>query len=105
MQLRTRLDAQTGSPGELDLSSVIAQAAPGIHGEQQGLRIKLHIDPEEPSLLQLASLPWEFLYNKETREFVNLSRFTPIIRYLDVKRPSTPLPLEPPLRVARRVHG
>jgi Tol biopolymer transport system component/outer membrane protein assembly factor BamD (BamD/ComL family) len=70
-----------------------------IHGRQRGLRIKLHIDPEYPSLAQLASLPWEFLYRKETRDFLNLSRFTPIIRYLDVQRPHTPLPLEPPLHI------
>jgi len=70
-----------------------------IHGRQRGLRIKLHIDPEDPSLAQLASLPWEFLYRKEKREFLNLSRFTPIIRYLDVQSPYTPLSLEPPLRI------
>jgi hypothetical protein len=70
-----------------------------IHGRQRGLRIKLHIDPEDPSLAQLASLPWEFLYRKETRDFLNLSQFTPILRYLDVQRPYTPLPLEPPLRI------
>ncbi|MGD2176779.1 MAG: MFS transporter, partial [Anaerolineae bacterium] len=70
-----------------------------IHGRQRGLRIKLHIDPEDPSLAQLTSLPWEFLYRKETRDFLNLSRFTPILRYLDVQRPYTPLPLEPPLRI------
>jgi len=70
-----------------------------IHGRERGLRIKLHIDPEDPSLAQLASLPWEFLYRKETRDFLNLSQFTPILRYLDVQRPYTPLPLEPPLRI------
>ena len=70
-----------------------------IHGRQRGLRIKLHIDPEDPSLAQLASLPWEFLYRKETRDFLNLSRFTPIIRYLDVQRPYAPLPMKPPLRI------
>jgi outer membrane protein assembly factor BamD (BamD/ComL family) len=70
-----------------------------IHGQQRGLRLKLHIDPEDPSLARLASLPWEFLYRKETRDFLNLSRFTPILRYLDVQRPYVPLPLEPPLRI------
>jgi hypothetical protein len=70
-----------------------------IHGRQRGLRIMLHIDPEDPSLAQLASLPWEFLYHKETREFLNLSRFTPIFRYLDVQRPYIPLSLEPPMRI------
>jgi len=50
-------------------------------------------------LEDLASLPWEFLYRKETRDFLNLSRFTPIIRYLDVQRPYSPLPLDLPLRI------
>jgi outer membrane protein assembly factor BamD (BamD/ComL family) len=70
-----------------------------IHGRRRGLRIKLHIDPEDRSLAQLTSLPWEFLYRRETRDFLNLSRFTPILRYLDVQRPYTPLSLEPPLRI------
>jgi hypothetical protein len=70
-----------------------------LHGGQRGLRIKLHIDPEHPSLALVASLPWEFLYRKETREFLNLSRFTPLVRYLEVPRPYTPLPVDPPLRI------
>ncbi len=70
-----------------------------IHERQCGLRIKLHIDPTDPSLALLTSLPWEFLYRRETREFLNLSRFTPIIRYLEVQRPYKPLPLKLPLRI------
>jgi len=70
-----------------------------LHSSQRGLRVKIHIDPEDPSLTQLASLPWEFLYRKDTRDFLNLSKFTPIVRYLDVQRPFTALPLERPLRI------
>jgi len=70
-----------------------------LHGRQRGLRIKIHIDPEDPSLTQLASLPWEFIYRKDTRDFLNLSKYTPIVRYLDVQRPFSPLPLERPLRI------
>ncbi|HSR32677.1 MAG TPA: CHAT domain-containing protein, partial [Anaerolineae bacterium] len=70
-----------------------------LHGGQRGLRIKIHIDPEDASLTQLASLPWEFIYRKDTRDFLNLSKFTPIVRYLDVQRPFSPLPLERPLRI------
>jgi hypothetical protein len=70
-----------------------------LHGRKQGLRLKLHIDPEDASLARLASLPWELMYRKETREFLNLSSFTPILRYLDVQVPCIPLPLEPPLRI------
>jgi tetratricopeptide (TPR) repeat protein len=70
-----------------------------MHGTDTGLRIKIHIDATDPSLAQLASLPWEFLYRRETRDWLNLSRYTPIVRYLDVPRPHTPLALDPPLRI------
>lgn len=71
-----------------------------IEGQHnRGLRIKLHLDPEHPDLAQLASLPWELLYQAQTREFLNLNRLTPIVRYLDVPRPTRPLPFQPPLRV------
>jgi hypothetical protein len=70
-----------------------------MHGTDTGLRIKIHIDPADPSLAQLASLPWELLYRRETRDWLNLSRYTPIVRYLDVPRPHTPLALRPPLRI------
>ena len=79
--------------------SLFDQSLGMIHGKGSGLRIKLHIDPEDPSLAQLTGLPWEFLYQKETRDFLNLSGFTPVLRYLDIQRPYFPLSLEPPLRV------
>lgn len=65
-----------------------------------GLRIKLCIDPEEsPELARLAGLPWEYLYRRDTREFLSLSMHTPVVRYLEVPRPAEPLPLEKPLRI------
>ena len=79
--------------------SLLDQSLGMTRERQCGLRIKLHIDPEDPSLAFLASLPWELMYRKETRDFLNLSRFTPIVRCLDVQRPYVPLPLEPPLRI------
>ncbi len=66
---------------------------------RRGLRIKLHIDPTEPSLRLLANLPWELLHYRHTSEFLSLSRLTPIIRYLNVQQPDNPVPLELPLRV------
>jgi hypothetical protein len=79
--------------------SLLDQSLGMIRERERGLRIKLHIDPEDPSLAYLASLPWELMYRKETRDFLNLSRFTPIVRYLDVQRPYVPLLLQPPLRI------
>jgi formylglycine-generating enzyme required for sulfatase activity len=79
--------------------SLLDQSLGMIRERQKGLRIKLHIDPEDASLARLASLPWELMYRKETRDFLNLSRYTPILRYLDVQVPYVPLALEPPLRI------
>ena len=81
------------------IRSLLDRSLGMLHGSNQGLRVKLHIDPEDPGLAQLSSLPWELMYRKETREFLNLSSFTPILRYLDVQVPCTPLPLEPPMRI------
>ncbi|MES2304609.1 MAG: CHAT domain-containing protein [Gemmatimonadota bacterium] len=70
-----------------------------IQGREIGLRIKLHIDPNDPDLAGLASLPWELMYRAETRDFLSLSRGTPLVRYLDVQRPFALLPFSPPLRI------
>jgi uncharacterized protein YraI/tetratricopeptide (TPR) repeat protein len=60
----------------------------------KGLRLKLNIEPAE-----LASLPWEFLYDKETRKFLALSIRTVLVRYLDVSYAAQPLLVQPPLRL------
>lgn len=70
-----------------------------IQGRDLGLRIKLHIDPTDPDIADLACLPWELMYRAETRDFLTLSRGTPLVRYLDVQRPFALLPYAPPLRI------
>ena len=65
-----------------------------------GLRIKLCIDPDEaPELARVAGLPWEYLYRQDTRDFLSLSMRTPVVRYLEVPRPTEPLRLDGSLRV------
>ena len=60
----------------------------------KGLRIKLRIaDPG------LAALPWEFLWDPRRRDFVCLSTYTPVVRYLELSQPPQPLLVDPPLRV------
>jgi hypothetical protein len=68
-----------------------------VHSQGQGLRIKIHLDPERSP--QLAALPWEFLYNDRRRRFLGLSRLTPIVRYLDVQAPTDRPRISLPLRV------
>ncbi|MCB0241217.1 MAG: CHAT domain-containing protein, partial [Anaerolineae bacterium] len=60
----------------------------------KGLRIKLRIaDPG------LAALPWEFLYDPRRRDYVCLSSYTPLVRYLELPQPPQPLTVASPLRV------
>jgi formylglycine-generating enzyme required for sulfatase activity len=60
----------------------------------QGLRLKLRIQSPE-----LAALPWEFLYDPRQAEYVCLSRYTPVVRYLELPEPPQPLTVTPPLRI------
>ncbi len=65
----------------------------------RGLRIMLRFDSKHPDLPRLSNLPWELLYDEDRRAFLNLSRFTPIIRCLEVPHPGLPLIFQPPLRI------
>ena len=60
----------------------------------KGLRVKLRIHPPE-----LASLPWEFLFDPRRDEYICLSSHTPLVRYPDVPQPSLSLQVMPPLRI------
>jgi hypothetical protein len=62
---------------------------------EHGLRIKLCFDPD---VMPLGQLPWETLFWRERREFLNLGRTTPLVRYLNIPRGVRPR-LAPPLRV------
>jgi len=60
-----------------------------------GLRIRLRLN----DVPQLASLPWEYLYDAEGRGFLALSARTPVVRYLELSEGLSTLLVEPPLRV------
>jgi hypothetical protein len=70
-----------------------------LEDDDCGLRIRIHIDPDDPSLAPVANLPWETLYRRETQEYLGLSRYTPVVRHLEAPHPSAPLRLNPPLRI------
>jgi WD40 repeat protein len=59
-----------------------------------GLRIRLRIRPPE-----LAALPWEFLYDSDWADFICLSRYTPVARYVELPQPAQPLAVTLPLRI------
>jgi hypothetical protein len=60
-----------------------------------GLRIRLRLT----DVPELASLPWEYLYDPDPNRFLVLSTETPLVRYLDLPEPIQPLAVKPPLRV------
>ncbi|HEX7184060.1 MAG TPA: CHAT domain-containing protein [Thermoanaerobaculia bacterium] len=65
----------------------------------KGLRIRLTFDPSLPGLTEISALPWELLYRAETRDFLGRNPLTPLVRYLEVPRLSTPAPLTSSLSI------
>jgi len=62
---------------------------------QEGLRIRLRFS-DVPALL---NLPWEYLFDAKQRQFLALSKETPIVRYQDLPQPIQPLFVQIPLRI------
>ncbi len=60
-----------------------------------GLRIRLRLN----DVPQLASLPWEYLYDAEGHGFLALSGRTPVVRYLELSEGLDTLLVAPPLRI------
>jgi hypothetical protein len=60
----------------------------------KGLRLKLCLQPPE-----LAALPWEYIYDSRSSEFVGLSPATSLVRVLEWATPLKTLGLTPPLRI------
>lgn len=84
-------------PGKVGL--LLASSLGAAPNAQRGLRIKLHFDPTLPSAAALCSLPWELLYNAETRDYLGINPLTPLVRYLEVPRATQVGPFKPPLRI------
>jgi hypothetical protein len=67
-----------------------------IRGDREtGLRVRLRLS-EAP---ELATVPWEYLYDRRLNRFLALDDETPIVRYLDLPFPAGPLAVNPPLRI------
>ena len=60
-----------------------------------GLRVRLRLSGAP----DLCDIPWEFLFDPTARRFVALSANSPIVRFLDVPGVTTPLKIEPPIKV------
>ncbi|MCB0060991.1 MAG: CHAT domain-containing protein, partial [Caldilineaceae bacterium] len=64
--------------------------------QEAGLRLRLRIDEQAP---EIATLPWEFLYDLQEGDHVCLLRETPLTRYIPLHRDRDLLSVKPPLRI------
>ena len=78
-----------------DLRLSLRRSLDEVERRDEGLRIRLWFS-DAP---ELASLPWEFLYSESEDQFLVLSAWTPIVRYLDLTQRIDPLPVDGPLRI------
>jgi len=70
-----------------------------VEGKGNGLRLVVKQDPRHPDLARIFSLPWEYLFRSDSRDFLSLSRKTPVVRYPAVPRPESDEPLPARLRI------
>ncbi len=73
---------------------VFHQTRKKARGQQCGVRLKLCIDSPK-----LASLPWEFLFDKNGGDYVCLSPDTPINRHISLRQEIKPIKVDSPLRI------
>lgn len=66
--------------------------------EKKGLRIRLRIEAPD-----LTTLPWEFLYDGSTGDYVALSSNTPVVRFLESDRPPETLTVKGPISILAMV--
>ena len=76
-----------------DILRLYRDALSDARSEGRGLRVTLCLS-ESPELIDV---PWEYLFDEP--DFLAVSAFTPVVRYLDLPRGQRPLIVEPPLRL------
>jgi hypothetical protein len=65
-----------------------------VQGQEKYLRLRLRIEPPE-----LAALPWEYLYDKESDTFFATDCKRALVRYIPMNSSKRPSLVTPPLRV------
>ena len=78
-----------------DIRLSLRRSLDEVERRGEGLRIRLRLT-DTP---ELAVLPWEFLFSESNDQFLVLSAWTPIVRYLDLTQQIEPLTLTGPLRI------
>jgi hypothetical protein len=87
-----------------DIGNSLSQSIDAAGQQNEGVRIRLRLT----SVPELANLPWEFLYDERTEDFLVLQYKTSIVRYLELTDRLSALAVKPPLRLlvmASSPHG
>lgn len=63
--------------------------------QENGLRVRLRLN----DVPELADLPWEYLYDATRRNYLALSKETPVVRYLELPERVEPLAAPAPIRL------
>ena len=82
-----------------DVGTQWMRSIDSVEREACGLRLRLRLS-DAPAL---ADLPWEYLYSPATDDFVVLSSWTPMVRYISLDKGAPPLQVAPPLRILAMV--
>ncbi len=80
-------------PGQV--GTALEQSIAAASRQKAGLRIRLRLS----DVPELAGLPWEFLYNPASQNYVTLSAGVCLARYPELLQPVQPLAVTPPLQV------
>jgi tetratricopeptide (TPR) repeat protein len=80
--------------------TVYDRSRQAVGDSSEGLRIRLRVNAPD-----LATVPWEFLFDPRAGEYLALSRLTPIVRYLELPLGEQTLAIKPPLRILAMVAG
>lgn len=83
-----------------EVRTVYDRSRQAVAASGEGLRLKLRVNAPD-----LATVPWEFLFDPRAGEFLALSRLTPIVRYLELPLGEQTLAVKPPLRILGMVAG
>jgi hypothetical protein len=67
--------------------------------DQHGLRLRLKFDLGDPEAEYLANMPWEWLCDPETGEFLAQDVRFPVVRAFETRQQASPLKVNPPLRI------
>ena len=76
-----------------EIHSLYRDTLADARGRGRGVRITLCLSGSP----ELIDVPWEYLFDDP--DFLAMSAFTPVVRYLDLRRAHRPLLVKPPLRL------